>query len=271
MENHILRENPMKKKNQGFTLAEIMIVLTVIGILSVILLPVAFNSTPDKNILKFKKFHNDFATIIRELVSSGVYYMPGDLSKKPDGTDVPADTTTATERNYFINAIADIMPTKDVTYTTSTNTTNARIILSSFASQSNNDKPVSLEDICQSHPEKSTAYDIVNRIRTNNGIYIWELSPMVKYENSIDENGFDGYYKIICVDIDGPEGPTRRFSYGIRKDGKMIFGPRARWWLERNINKKENDCCPKYVSASTVSDPNASIVNYCDTNDTICP
>ena len=38
----------MKK---GFTLAEIMIALTVIGVITSILLPVAFQSTPDENIM----------------------------------------------------------------------------------------------------------------------------------------------------------------------------------------------------------------------------
>ena len=42
----------MKK---AFTLAEVMIVLAIIGILTAILLPVARNSTLNGNIIKFKK------------------------------------------------------------------------------------------------------------------------------------------------------------------------------------------------------------------------
>ena len=42
-------------KNKAFTLAEVMVVLTVIGILTAILLPSALHSTPDKNVMKFKK------------------------------------------------------------------------------------------------------------------------------------------------------------------------------------------------------------------------
>ena len=41
----------MKKK--AFTLAEIMIVLVIIGVLSAILLPVAIHSAPDENVMKF--------------------------------------------------------------------------------------------------------------------------------------------------------------------------------------------------------------------------
>lgn len=66
-------------KKFAFTVAELMIVLTVIGILSAILLPAAFNTTPDQNIIKFKKANTTLATVIRELSSSGQYYVPGML------------------------------------------------------------------------------------------------------------------------------------------------------------------------------------------------
>ena len=57
----------MKK---GFTLAEIMIVLQVIAVLTVILLPSARNVMPNKDVMKFKKAHNTLYTAISELVNS---------------------------------------------------------------------------------------------------------------------------------------------------------------------------------------------------------
>ena len=39
-------------KQKAFTLAEILIVLTVIGILTAILMPIAIQSAPDENVLK---------------------------------------------------------------------------------------------------------------------------------------------------------------------------------------------------------------------------
>ena len=66
----------MKK---AFTLAEIMIVLTVIGILTAILLPVAFHSTPDEAAMKFKKANANLGTLVREMVSSEKYYKESDV------------------------------------------------------------------------------------------------------------------------------------------------------------------------------------------------
>ena len=43
----------MMKK--GFTLAEILIVLVIIGVLTMILLPIAFQSSPDEQDMKLKK------------------------------------------------------------------------------------------------------------------------------------------------------------------------------------------------------------------------
>ena len=62
-----------------------MIVLSVIGVLTAILLPVARNAMPDKDVMKFKKIHNAFQTGIRELVTSDKYYLDGDLGTKING------------------------------------------------------------------------------------------------------------------------------------------------------------------------------------------
>ena len=60
-------------KKRAFTLAEVMIVLVVIGILTAILMPIAFQSAPDENILKFKKSNSTFGTVVRELINSEAF------------------------------------------------------------------------------------------------------------------------------------------------------------------------------------------------------
>ena len=58
-----------------------MIVLSVIGVLTAILLPVARMSMPDESLIKFGKAHNTLGTVIRELVNGDKYYSEGDLGK----------------------------------------------------------------------------------------------------------------------------------------------------------------------------------------------
>ena len=98
------------KKQKAFTLAEILIVLTVIGILTAILMPIAIQSAPDENILKFKKANATLGTVIRELVNSDRYYLDGDLGVKADGTQITGAANG--NQTYFCNTLAEILNTK---------------------------------------------------------------------------------------------------------------------------------------------------------------
>ena len=98
-------------KKNAFTLAEIMIVLMVIGILTAILLPSARNAMPNQDVMKFKKAHNALQTAIRELVNSDKYYLDGDLGVKPDGTLI--DGTHDGDNTYFCESISDILSVKE--------------------------------------------------------------------------------------------------------------------------------------------------------------
>ena len=59
-----------RKCFKGFTLMEILIALTVIGIITAIILPVGLSALPDKKVLKFKKAHNTLTNIIKNLAST---------------------------------------------------------------------------------------------------------------------------------------------------------------------------------------------------------
>ena len=92
----------MKK---GFTLAEILIVLVIIGVLTMILLPVAFQSSPDEKVMKFKKGYNTLNTVIRELVSSDRYYQNGDLGTRANGNTIDGEHDG--DITYFCETFAD--------------------------------------------------------------------------------------------------------------------------------------------------------------------
>ncbi len=99
----------MKK---AFTLAEVMITLTVIGVITAVIVPVAMSTRPDDNVLKFKKGHNTLYQVISTLIKSDDYYKDGDLGVRADGTVMSGKNDT--EIMYFCNTFADIVSAKKV-------------------------------------------------------------------------------------------------------------------------------------------------------------
>ena len=97
---------------KAFTLAEIMIVLTIIGVLTAILLPVAFQSAPDENVMKFKKANNTLGAVVRELINSDEYYSGGDFGIRANGSQIKGSNDV--EKKYFCSSFADLLSTKSV-------------------------------------------------------------------------------------------------------------------------------------------------------------
>ena len=102
------------KNKFAFTLAEVMIVLAVIGVLSAVLIPAALNSGPNEDIAKFKNGHNAFLSAIRELVTSDKYYLDGDLGVKSNGELLWRHATNPEENAYFCQTFGDVISAKYV-------------------------------------------------------------------------------------------------------------------------------------------------------------
>ena len=51
-------------KKHAFTLAEILVVLGVIGVIAAVVIPTAFKSSPDEDILRFKRANQNFYNAI---------------------------------------------------------------------------------------------------------------------------------------------------------------------------------------------------------------
>ena len=258
----------MKK---GFTLAEIMIALTVIGVITSILLPVAFNNVPNENVMKFKKGNATLAKVINELVTSDKYYKDGDLGVKADGSYVE-------ESNYFCNSIADILNSKDkicklqANVNIDTNNTGDGLITILHAIDKTDteywDIAKHLDSVCKTN-NKNIAY---NQINTIDGIIFREIDPTYPFgkvvysdtkgcsgkaiNNYYDvwdgngyatnaepclhfTNGFYFVYKVFCMDVDKINNGEDPFGYAIRVDGKIILGAKAQEWLEKSIQEKE--------------------------------
>jgi len=247
----------MKK---AFTLAEIMIVLSVIGILTAILLPVAFQNVPNENVMKFKKANSTLGTVVRELLASDKYYTDGNLGIRADGNMV--DGTHEGDFTYFCETFADVLNAKSVNCSTET----ADFHDSYYQI---NTTVLDMDKSCKKSKAK-------NEIITPDGISYFQTNPKMPFgmkwvdaspslkeacndpgyhaaykpscettlmfaakNSSVDVNGFGAVYKVFCFDVDESDGGEDPFGYGIRADGKIIPGNRAKEWLQKRIKDKE--------------------------------
>ena len=231
-------------KLKAFTLAEVMITLTIIGVISAIVVPVAFQSRPDEAVMKFKKAHNTLYQVINTLVTSDKYYQDGDLGTKADGIQTNAGDET---RMYFCNTIADLLSTKSVNCQTEMiggygywqasdetahdyatgekmkRTVTPQTILATKnkfdydckAGISIGSEIITTDDITYYQSSTGIAFGS-ERVAPNeqNGlseaIKLRFFSPPGEFPaNYSDEQGNDISYKIYCIDIDGiPDNAT---------------------------------------------------------------
>ena len=253
----------------AFTLAEIMIALVVIGVITSILLPVAFNSVPDENVMKFKKGNATLAKVINELVSSDKYYADGDLGKYPNGDLINGENKN--DLTYFCQSFADVVSTKKVnckggkpSASFSGDVSEGSVVCSDWDFYGNNQptQAASADKFCKTYT------DLGEEIVTSDGIVYYETSAFppfgwdkylggtnilfhesIGYANNAYTdlattkiNEINNAYRckrVFCMDIDGIGKGEDPFGYGIRVDGKIVLGERAKEWLNKSIQDKD--------------------------------
>jgi len=226
----------MKK---AFTLAEIMIVLTIIGVLTAILLPIANHSRPDENVMKFKKADTTLKNVIRELVNSDKYYVDGDLGirKLANGTSQLIDGSHSGDNTYFCNSVADMLSVKKVNCSDTIVTGFDNLRIDTVCGLNVGDKMQ--HGACAYTAKegadiacKNNAGDIGNEIITSDNIVYYQSSAAPfgfilsnnysSFEDCKEVQGetacksrlfggnmhnnqfnFDRIYKVFCIDVDG--------------------------------------------------------------------
>ena len=244
----------MKK---AFTLAEIMIVLSVIAVLTAVLLPAARNAAPNEDLMKFKKGHLALVNVINELVNSDKYYYEGMLDTKPNGQLVDSPT-------YFCETFADVIGNvKSVDckedridtnqgqhvnfdWTRTSNTAfngllkHPDIVCKEYALVAK-DEIVLSNNVSYYMPTPGNHFGI----KAKSNLYSYRNYKML--DGVYTSRGFRILYRIFCMDIDGtPESATETdcvnecpFGYGIRVDGKVLIGKRASEWFKKSIQEKD--------------------------------
>ncbi len=216
-------------KRIAFTLAEIMAVFVIAGVLLAVLVPVCLDAMPNTKVLKLKKANNTLASIIHNLIGTEKYYR-GNLGIKFDGTPV-------TESSYFCRTIADTMQTK-------TQNCKSGLKSSEYASGTTT---IDMSNYSGNPYEKldtncsKLASKIGTEIVSADGINYYEAAGVTFGNQTFyRENSEHEYtvYKVFCIDIDEMDKGEAPFGYGIRVDGRIIAGARASEWLKKNNQGK---------------------------------
>ena len=250
----------MKK---GFTLAEVLITLTVIGIITAVIIPVAVHSKPDENIMKFKKAHNTLFQVISTLTSSDKYYLDGNLGVKADGTIL--DGTHENDYMYFCKSLTQILSIKSencseklkyadrahyalFTKTIPTNwekETNLKVtqnMIDNFKEK--------IDAECQSDVGKQLKKQIIltdnTEIYETNNLYPFGkkfqgTDSFIYGENKnaliYDINGFGVGYKQICLKINSTSNEEN-------KVGDLDLSQEKNWYYSTKTCDDINDICP---------------------------
>ncbi len=220
---------------KGFTLAEVMVVLTVIGILTAILLPTAFHATPDENMMKFKKANGLLYQIVREIASTGKYYKEGDMRFKPEGDNV------AVPNNYMCQVFADMLSTKTVKCGNNAKTpATVYHVPSSVTCAGTTCDGADAAKCCNVANAKAKLDAICNftptySIVTADDVIWYEANQTTVLQDPTCTNAPDcnSAYKVFCLKID-----TLYAGYGIRSDGKILAGKNADTYTKASITQE---------------------------------
>lgn len=206
------------KKNGGFTLAELMIVLAILGVIAAILTPVIFDAMPDENRLRFKKAYYTMQRTTDAVLNSDVY-PEGDMSKAAN----PART--------FCNVFSDMLNT---IYDNCAGT-NALKANNGAAYTYTSSNAATLDSYCKNAVVKNPldgGSSNFPKFITQDGIFWWGFD--YGFTTATNTDGIRTDYAIICIDVDGT-GSETPFAFGVRNDGKVVVGQKAKEWLKEGV------------------------------------
>lgn len=119
---------------KGFTLAEVMITLGVLGVLAAILIPAVMNVNPNTNKVMFKKAYTILEKAVNDLIGNDTYY-PSYVTAQLNGLDTPLGLSYSTidpvdnipagndKFCYLFSQAVNTVGTVDCTFSASPNAT----------------------------------------------------------------------------------------------------------------------------------------------------
>lgn len=204
----------MKK---AFTLAELLVVLAVLGVIAAIVTPVVFDAMPNENMIRFKKAYYTFEKAVQTLAN--------DTNLYPEVT-----VFTNSNQDYFCNNLANLLNTASLGGNNPSNCSGSTATMQT-ASALNDGSPA---DPTPENPNPEAtggtcgdANSATPAFITSDGVWWWGLRSTFNPDKS--------YYTVVCIDVDGKGGETA-IPVGLRYDGKIRLSNRASNYLRGNGN-----------------------------------
>lgn len=223
-------------KIKAFTLAELMITFAIIGVLTAILIPALFKSTPDEQILKAKKAYNTFSRAIESLTNSGVYSDNGGLLTS---TSFVSDADG--QKQFFCNNLVDLINVKKSDCTKNIVETSIKDKITSNCSNLPADGSVY---VCAKLDTTTNTVDLAQVQKDIDSVCKnWKANVGTDYNFATSDNVLWGvqlndfsnntmlnsggmttpaFYNVVCFSTDQLKSNDAIYGIGVRRDGKII-------------------------------------------------
>lgn len=247
----------MFNNKRAFTLAEVMVVFTVIGILTAILVPTIFSASPDQDKLKAKKAFNTLTRTVENL-TNGVYALnDGILDATVMVRNVPADPNLAQIRNrYFAQNFVELLNVKEsnldtdlvndkVTMGRSTDATcgegtNALCIQRQDEGENLNYAAIqnAFDNVCSAVTTAENFAGNYNMVTADGISWLFQMTDFSR-NDTVTVNGVDSpsFYNVVCFVTDANNAANTTFGAGVRKDGKVLVGTRLQEILDEDHSR----------------------------------
>ncbi len=199
----------MKKRQKGFTMAEILITLAIIGVVAAIALPAVTSLMPDKNKIMYLKAYDSLVSTIKSLAYNKSIFPPVINT----GSSNIRDISKATLANYSNVTIGDI--DIEVTISDSNNVTNdklCKVLANTF-------------NILGSESCSQTEFPDSPSFTTQNGMKWWITTPMARISGRSYSDGKRStvveYYSFVYVDVDPAMNSTNCFVTDAACEGRV--------------------------------------------------
>ena len=175
-------------KKRGFTLAEVIVAMSIIGVIAAITMPMLGNIVPDKNKVKVLTTYKMVQDITAELLSSPSIYRKHRCQFEDYKNALQGDD------NYLCVGLGDITPS----------------FVPEYAGYENKEKyPLLLASKLELDGEPSVAADKIVTFTTTDNMN-WTVTPSVNcLKDTVRSYNICGLDYVVSVDINGEAGPNK--------------------------------------------------------------